>query len=327
MSEPVPSSWPNHAKAWHEWRAAMGSARMHHGWILAGKSGTGKADFAAAAARELVADKGSAQPPGDYPDILALTYGPKSDKDARAAAQGKTFETARSIRVDQIRTMQRRLTVRPTLGERRVVIVNPADDLEVGASNALLKSLEEPPDGTYFVLVAHRPARLLPTIRSRCRMLRLPALTETEIDTMLRDANAAVSDHAREAAVQAAHGSFGTALRFAEQDLAPIAGLIRNLLARADADLSLRGELAERIGLRADQVRIQAVLELAQMLTAEAARGATNLAHRASLADTHAALVQLARDAPRYNFDTGLLTLEIGTLLTRAAPASEHAHG
>jgi len=319
--------WPNHDYAWRQWRAAMGGSRMHHAWIVAGKKGVGKRDFAADAARELVASENVPQPTGDHPDIIILTYGPKDKKAQTAAANGKPYELARSIRVDQIRAMQRRLTTRPTLGERRVVIVDPADDMEQGASNALLKSLEEPPRGTYFVLVAHRPARLLPTIRSRCRLLRVPILTDAQIDAKLKEADAAQGEDARKTAIHAAEGSYGAALRFAEQDLAPISGLIRNLLARGDSDLTLRGKLAQMIGARADRERIGAVLELSQAIVAEAARSARSNSQRAALGEIHAELVKLARDAPTYNFDTGLLTLEIGTLLTRAATSSEPAHG
>ena len=320
-------SWPNHARAWSEWRAATKGARMHHAWIIAGKSGVGKRDFALAAARELIVHPAGPAQPDEHPDLLMLTHGPKNDKEARAQAAGKPFEIARSIRVDQIRAMQRRLTMRPTAGENRVVLIDPADDMEAGASNALLKSLEEPPDGTVFMLVTHRPARLLPTIRSRCRTLRVPMMSDDEIDAMLSDTDPAPSAAAREAAIRAAHGSFGAAVRFAQQDLAPVSGLVRNLLSRGDPDLVLRGELAQLIGVRADPARIQAVLELTQGIVAEAARDASTLAGSAALADTHAALVRLAREAPYLNFDPGLLALEIGTLLTRDAPASERTYG
>ncbi|MFN9632227.1 MAG: DNA polymerase III subunit delta', partial [Erythrobacteraceae bacterium] len=158
------TDWPNHTEAWRQWRDALGGERMHHGWLLAGKSGLGKRDFAFAAARELVAEAGVPQPAGEHPDILVLTYGPKDDKAEKAQADGKPFERARSIRIKQIRAMQRRLITRPTLGSRRAIIIDPADDMEKAAANALLKSLEEPPVGTFFLLVTHRPARLLPTI-------------------------------------------------------------------------------------------------------------------------------------------------------------------
>jgi DNA polymerase-3 subunit delta' len=317
------TAWPNHGEAWRQWRDALGGERMHHGWLLAGKSGLGKRDFAMAAARELVAEPGVPQPAGEHPDIIVLTYGPKDDKGEKAQAEGKPFELARSIRIKQIRAMQRRLITRPTLGSRRAIIIDPADDMEKAAANALLKSLEEPPAGTFFLLVTHRPARLLPTIRSRCRTLRFPVLTDRQIAAML-EAEGVPPDPA---AIAAAEGSFGAALRFAEQDLAPIARQIEALLTRGDGDFSARGELARLIGPRADRERVQAVLDLAQGLVARAARTTGDGQHRAALIDAHGALVALAAEAPTANFDPGMLPFEIGSLLVAAAPASEPAHG
>ncbi len=317
------TSWPNHAEAWRAWRDALGGERMHHGWLLAGKAGLGKRDFAMAAARELVAEEGVPQPAGEHPDIITLTYGPKDDKAEKAQADGKPFELARSIRIKQIRAMQKRLVTRPTLGSRRAIIIDPADDMEKAAANALLKSLEEPPVGTFFLLVTHRPARLLPTIRSRCRTLRFPALSDSQLAAMLDEAGIVPDLQA----IAAAEGSFGAALRFAELDLAPLARVISGLLATGDSGMTGRGELARLIGPRAERERVQAVLELAQSLTARAARTTEDPARRGRLIDTHSALVNLAAEAPTANFDPAMLSYEIGTLLVAAAPASEPAHG
>ena len=150
-----------HEEAWAEWRAALQGQRMHHAWLLAGKAGLGKSAFALAAAHELV---GGGPDPRQHADILFLSYGPRTKEDEKKRDDGKPYELARGIKVDQIRQLQRRLTTRPTLGERRAVIIDPADDLERSAANAVLKSLEEPPVGTFFLLVSHSPARLLPTI-------------------------------------------------------------------------------------------------------------------------------------------------------------------
>lgn len=317
------TDWPNHAEAWRQWRDALGGERMHHAWLLAGKSGLGKRDFAMAAARELVAEPGVPQPAGDHPDIIVLTYGPRDDKAEKAQADGKPFDLARSIRIKQIRAMQRRLITRPTLGSRRAIIIDPADDMEKAAANALLKSLEEPPAGTFFLLVTHRPARLLPTIRSRCRTLRFPALTDRQIAALLEDAGVPPDP----AAIAAAGGSLGAALRFAAQDLAPIARVIEALLTGGDANFAGRGELARLIGPRADRDRMQAVFDLAQGLVARAARKATDGHQRERLIDAHGALVSLAAEAPTANFDPAMLPFEIGSLLVAAAPASEPVHG
>lgn len=319
--------WPNHKAPWREWREALRGDRMHHGWLLAGKSGLGKRDFALAAARELVAEAGIAQPAGDHPDIHLLTHLPKDEKEEKKRDEGKPYQTKRNISVAQIRSMQRRLTTRPTLGARRVIIIEPADDMEKSASNALLKSLEEPPQGTFFLLVTHRPSRLLPTIRSRCRMLRFPLLDKAQLAAMIDETNSATDPVSRDAALQAAGGSYGAALSFVDQELAPIARLISGLLVQGDAQFAARGELTRLIGPRADRKRLQAIMEITQGLVADAACQAKNSTHRARLIDAHGELVTLAAQAPSYNFDTGLLTLEIGSLLVRASGASEPSHG
>jgi len=315
--------WPNHTEAWRAWRDALGGERMHHGWLLAGKSGLGKRDFAMAAARELVAEEGVPQPQGDHPDINYVSYSAKDEKEERKQMAGNPFELSKVIRERDIGAMQARLRTRPTLGSRRAIIIEPADDMNSHAANKLLKSLEEPPVGTFFLLVTHRPARLLPTIRSRCRTLRFPVLSESQLAALLEEAGLAQDLHA----IAAAEGSFGAALRFAEQNLAPIARVIAGLLAAGDSGLTGRGELARLIGQRADRERVQAVLELAQSLAARAARTADDHQRRARLIETHAALVQLAGEAPTANFDPSMLPFEIGTLLVAAAPASDPAHG
>jgi DNA polymerase-3 subunit delta' len=271
-----------HDEAWAEWRAAMASDRMHHAWILAGKRGIGKGAFARAAARALVAEAGMAQP-DMHPDIIVLDHLPSNDTEEAKRADGKPFTLKRNITIDQIRRMQQRLNTRPTLGSRRVIIIDPADDLEKGAVNALLKSLEEPPVGSFFLLVAHRPGRLLPTIRSRCRMLRFEPLADSEVNAIL----------AREAP-------------------------------EADAATRRRGALAQEIGGKPDRDRIQATLDLARAVLAEDL-AAVPRGRQARIIEAHGAIVALAAQAPTYNFDAGLLVMEIGCLLASAAMPRETA--
>ncbi|MCB2050300.1 MAG: DNA polymerase III subunit delta' [Novosphingobium sp.] len=314
-----------HEEPWATWRAALAGDRMHHGWILAGKAGLGKAAFAAAAARELVAEAGQAMPAtGAHPDIITLSHLPASPTDEKKREEGKPFEVKRSIGIAQIREMQHRLVTRPTLGTRRAIIIDPADDLEKPAANALLKSLEEPPAGTFFLLVSHRPGRLLPTIRSRCRLLRFPAVDDAAIDTLLRDAVPDSDGAARAAAIAAAQGAPGTALQFIKEDLAEIYALMRQIVAEGDRGFSHRGKLARAIGARPGRERIQAVMELArgalssQMRTADGQR-------LARVIEAHSRLSKLTGIAPTYNFDPGLLIMDIGTLLAQAAPDREAA--
>ncbi|HTM94376.1 MAG TPA: DNA polymerase III subunit delta' [Croceibacterium sp.] len=319
-------SYVGHEAPWRTWRAATAGDRMHHGWILAGKRGVGKMPFALAAARELVAEPGVPQPPGNHPDIIVLSHLPANADEEKKRAEGKPYQTKRSISVEQIREMQQRLVTRPTLGNRRAIVIDPADDLEKPASNALLKSLEEPPVGTFFLLVSHRPGRLLATIRSRCRTLRFPAVADSEIDAILQRETPSADEGARHAAIAAARGSPGQAIAFVEQNLGPLHGLMRKIVTQGDPGFELRGELAAAMGARPDRERQLAALELARGVIADTMRGAAH-DRISGIVEAHAELVRLSVQAPTYNFDPGLLVMEIGGLLARAAGNREPAHG
>lgn len=319
-------SFIGHDEPWRAWRDAMAHGRMHHGWILAGRKGLGKQHFAMDAARELVREPGVPQPEGAHPDIIVLTHLPKDEKEEKKREEGKPYETKRNIAVGQIRQMQQRLTTRPTLGSKRAIILDPADDLEKSAANALLKSLEEPPVGTFFLLVTHRPSRLLPTIRSRCRMLRFPALADEQVERFLADHAPDAAADTRAAAVAAAAGSPGVALEFVERDLGKVNALMAQILERGDPDFELRGNLASAIGQRPDRDRILATLDLARAVLA-ARMGDVPRPAIPALVEAHSQVVRLAAQAPTYNFDPGLLVMEIGSLLASAAAPREPAHG
>lgn len=309
-----------HEDAWAQWHAAMAGPRMHHAWLLTGKRGVGKAGFALAAARQLVTEDGVPQPVEHHPDILVLSHLPSSKEEEKKRDEGKPFLLKRSISVDQVRQLQQRLNTRPTLGSRRVVIIDPIDDLEKAASNALLKSLEEPPQGTFFVLVAHRPGRLLPTIRSRCRVLPFRALGPDEMATALAREAPQADAAARAAAIAAAAGSPGVALEFVDLDLAPLHVLMEKIVTHGDGDFKLRGKLADAIGARPSRERQGAVIELARTVVASRMTE-TPMARVPALVATNTDLAELAMQFPIYNFDPGLLVMEIGTLLAHLAPA------
>jgi DNA polymerase-3 subunit delta' len=315
-----------HEDPWAQWRSAIAGPRMHHGWILAGQRGVGKAAFARAAARELVAEAGVPQPPGDHPDIIVLSHLPATKEDEKKQEDGKPFNLKRNIGVEQIRAMQLRLHTRPTLGNRRAIIIDPADDLEKGASNALLKSLEEPPQGTFFLLVTHRPGRLLPTIRSRCRLLPFPRLDDAQLDAIIANEVPKADAATRAAAIAAAGGSPGAALDFVELDLGPLHRLMLDIANTGDPGFKLRGRLAEAMGARPDRKRQMAAVELARAVVT-AAMATVDTRHIPGLVEAHADLARLTAQVPLYNFDPGFLVLEIGTLLTRLGHPREAAHG
>ena len=136
------------------------------------------------------------------------------------------------IRIDQVRDVIDRAGYRPFEGRRRVVVVDEADALVEAAQNALLKTLEEPPPASIFVLVSSLPDALLSTVRSRCPRLRLGELPAGEVaEALIRDHGYAEAE-ARAAAAEAG-GSIGRALAAASADLAEAREIARRVLEQA----------------------------------------------------------------------------------------------
>ena len=137
-----------------------------------------------------------------------------------------------SIKIDAVRAALEPTAFRPFEGRRRVVIIRDADALEPPAQNALLKSLEEPPPSTIFILTTAVPDALLPTVRSRCMRLRFGRLTEAEVADVLERDHEFAPREAR-AAAALADGSVGQAKALGSTDLAVLREVAVQLLRHA----------------------------------------------------------------------------------------------
>lgn len=305
--------------------AAMHGRSLHHAWLFAGPPGVGKAMFARIAAMRMLAEgrgtvglpPGLDVPQGDptrslveagsHPDFRVLARLPKDP-------EKPDQDLARSITIAQVRTLQPLFATTPSMSARRVVLIDAIDDLERGGANALLKNLEEPPAGTIFLLVSHAPGRLLPTIRSRCRLLRFEALNDDDVTTAIRQAQPEADDDEVRALVRAADGAPGRALRYAGLDIAGLDAAIGSIAADGDRDNARRLRLAKALGLKAAQPRYEAFLDRVPAFIAREARTRTGPQLRTAL-DAHAAARDLAGAAVGLSLDAQATVFEMAGIV------------
>lgn len=309
-------------------REAADSGRLHHAWLLTGPEGVGKASFALAAATRLLADAAGPrvhlpglETPDSHPVVHYIRAG--SHPDLRILARlikDKSEDLARSISIDQVRSLQSLFATTPSLSPRRVVIIDAIDDLERPAANALLKNLEEPPVGTIFFLISHAPGRLLPTIRSRCRLLRFTGLDDQQMSLALQRLLPEEPRDEIEALVGIGRGAPGRALGFAGLDIAAIDQAIDRLVAEGDPTNAVRAALSKQLSTKASQARYEAYLErVPARIAAEARRReGPALASAVSLWEDAR---RVSESAVHLSLDQPTTVFELATMLAKLAPA------
>lgn len=296
--------------------AAHRAGRLHHAVLLCGPAGIGKATLAFRLALHLLNHPRST----DAPE--ALTLPDPASPVFRAVAQAahpsvmhltrpfddrsKKFKTVLSV--DEVRKVGRFLSMTAHDGGWRVVIVDPADDLNTAAANALLKNLEEPPPRTLFVLTAHQPGRLLPTIRSRCQLLALSPLADEEVVGALSRLGLALPPGAaeRDALLARAGGSVRAAIMLTEYGGLEIAGAVDEVLAAGRFDVTAAARVADAVTGRDREQQFQLFTDhLAQVLADAASRlgsaGDTTRADR--LAGAWVEFGRATAETETYNLD------------------------
>ena len=254
---------------WQEgaWRALPDNRSLAHALLIRGPLGIGKTVFAHRLGMRLVCEHGRAcgscrscvfAAKGDHPDILVIK-----------AEEGKA-----EITVDHARALNAFLALTPHLADRRVSIIEAAEQLNRSAANALLKTLEEPPAESFVLLVSHAPAQLLPTIRSRCQQVHLQKPSRAEGLDYLKAQGLGLAD----AALKIAHGAPLRAVALPKDALNTAFRLLETLeqLARGAVDAVSAGEgwqtldlgygLSLFTGILADIVQLATVGTLAEPL-------------------------------------------------------------
>lgn len=249
------------------------SGRLHHAWILSGPQGIGKASLARELALILLAgEEGVGGVSDNHPAAHLFAAGTHPDYAELARLEKEGGDLARNISVDQVRGLSRLMSTAPSVSQRRVILIDAADDMERGSANALLKSLEEPPRDVVFLLVSHAPSRLLPTIRSRCRLLRLSSLGTADMAAALRSADAAISETAINELVRIGGGSPGRALALSGLGVSDMIGALERIARDGDRLHTERLALAKMLAPKAARPRLEAFLELVPGFLAEQAK-------------------------------------------------------
>lgn len=228
--------------AWSQFVSALRSDRLGHALFVAGESGLGKRELAQAMARRLLCHA-----PGD--DGLAcgqcrscVWFAADTHPDF---SRVRPEEDSDTIKVVQIRELIARVQLTGQASSIRVAIVEPANAMTPQAQNALLKTLEEPPQGVHLILVADEPERLLPTIRSRCQTYAVTVPSTQVVQAWLAAQGKPVS--ALTVALAASHP--GTALAWSEADAAKrLTGVAEDLVAlrqRRQSPLNVAGRWAQ----------------------------------------------------------------------------------
>jgi DNA polymerase-3 subunit delta' len=188
----------------HTWaveylRSSLRNGRGAHAYLFSGPSQIGKALLARRLAQRLVCDNHGDDPcltcrsckrieHGNHPDVRKISLATQDGVQKPDAAK------SRELKIDTIREWQRDIDLRPFEANHRVFILDDAQALTEAASNALLKTLEEPPPYAVLILIAQGSGDLLPTIVSRCRGLRLRPLPRRLVAETLRERNVAAED-------------------------------------------------------------------------------------------------------------------------------------
>jgi DNA polymerase III subunit delta' len=313
---------------------AYRSGRIPHAWLIGGGQGIGKATLAYRMARFVLAHRNPLAGEVQRAETLAVDASDPVTRHVAAGAHGSLLTLERTlndkgvmrsvITVDETRETISFFGSTAAVEGWRVCIVDTVDELNPNASNALLKILEEPPRQSLFLLVTHAPARVLPTIQSRCRKLPLrPLAVEDVIGAAANAANIAIDDPALAEAAEASEGSVSRALTLLGGDALKLHQRTAALLATLPrVDPRELHALGEALG-GSDRVALAAFIDsvdrwVGERLRADGGNANANLPRLARLAEVWEKINRAARDTAEYNLERKPLVFSVFGLLAEA---------
>ena len=312
---------------------AYRSGRIPHAWLIGGAHGIGKATLAYRMARFVLSHGSPLSDDVGHAETLRVDPSDPVSRLVTTGAHGGLLTLERSlndkgvmrtvITVDETRETISFFGSTAAVGGWRVCVVDTVDELNPNAANALLKVLEEPPQRSLFLLVSHAPARVLPTILSRCRKLSLrPLAVDDVIHAASRAADLAVDDPALVEAAEAAEGSVARALTLPGGDALKLqqrtAALLSTLPRLDPRELHALGDALGG----SDRVALTAFVDSVDRWVSERlrtdARDNANLPRLARLAEVWEKINRAARDTETYNLERKPLVFSVFGLLAEA---------
>jgi DNA polymerase-3 subunit delta' len=167
-------------------KSALRQERLAHAYLFHGEAGIGKTLTATRLAQALNCEQPSATDDQDSCGLCrsCLQIAARTHPDYVVIEPDRESATPQ-IKIEQVRDIDQHFIYKPLVGERKICVIDDADRLTIGAANALLKTLEEPPGYGLFILVSGRPHALPVTIRSRCQLLRFTPPAQTQVEAAL----------------------------------------------------------------------------------------------------------------------------------------------
>jgi DNA polymerase III subunit delta' len=322
-----------HAGAEAAFLAAYRGARVPHAFLIVGPKGIGKATLAYRIARFVLAHPDPATTVVQKAKSLAVDANDPVARRIAAQGQGDFLVLERTanekgvlrqqIAVDDVRRTISFFGSTAGEGGWRIAIVDAVDELNRSSANALLKVLEEPPERALLLLVSHSAARVLPTLRSRCRVITLRPLSEPDVAAAVAAASGtAASDPQVHAAAAAAEGSVSRALALLDEEALARRQQALDLLDGLPA-LDANGMHALGDALAGTDPQplasfIDTVNAWLSVRLDHEGRERTDIIRLARLAEVWERVNQAARDAAEYNLERKPLVFSVFGLLAEA---------
>lgn len=319
-----------HADAEQTLLDAYRSGKIAHAWLIGGPRGIGKATLAYRMARFVLANPKAEMPAVARATTLAVAGDNAVARQVASGAHGGLLTLERTandrgvlrtvITVDESRETISFFGSTAAVDGWRVCVVDTVDELNANAANALLKVIEEPPARSLFLLVSHAPARVLATIRSRCRKLTLRPLGEIDVIRAAALASGrSEADPELIAAAAAGEGSVGQVLdRLGGETLGLQQQTAALLAALPQLDPRALHALGDKLGLN-DRVALAAFIDTVERWMSERLHGeGATLPRLARLAEVWDNVARAARDTADYNLERKPLVFSVFGMLAEA---------